>query len=150
MHLHSMAFILVNGSTTALFRTKLRFWQSDPHSFFSSFIMAVTTLHLLLTRAKQLNYLHGITLKGLGLTISQLHFADDTIIFVEPRVSAMMNIKRLLCCVELISRLKIYFGKSCVYLVGVDQTVCNDMANILSCRVGACFSLILACRWELI
>ncbi|KAK3189308.1 hypothetical protein Dsin_028869 [Dipteronia sinensis] len=62
--------------------------------------------------------MYKILAKVLANRIKKLQFADDTILFIEPRLEALMNTKRILRCFELASGLKINFCKSYIVRVG--------------------------------
>jgi hypothetical protein len=62
-------------------------------------------------------------IKGIGfqnddIHITHLQFADDTMLFIEPRMDYVLNARRILRCFELASGLKINFHKSCLVKVG--------------------------------
>ncbi|KAK3228824.1 hypothetical protein Dsin_000705 [Dipteronia sinensis] len=65
-----------------------------------------------------MDMLRGATI-GLNVVhVSHLQFADDTIIFLEPKMEYPMTSKRILRCFELVSGLRINFHKSCLVKVG--------------------------------
>ncbi|XP_028078319.1 uncharacterized protein LOC114280186 [Camellia sinensis] len=69
-----------------------------------------------------------------GLVLSYLQFADDSILFCEAKEEEVSNIKRVLRCFELISRLKINYHKIQVYEVGVPEETLSIFNSKLNCR----------------
>ena len=65
--------------------------------------------------------------------ISYLQFADDTILFLQPKEEYLTNARRILRCYELISGLHLNFQKTGIVKVGKnrDQSVC--WASIFRC-----------------
>ncbi|KAK3217730.1 hypothetical protein Dsin_011700 [Dipteronia sinensis] len=105
--------ILVNGNPTGEFEIQRGLHQGDSLSHFL-FNLVTEGLNCLFKRAYELNMIKGITFCEDAVHISHLQFADDTILFLEPREEFMSNAKRILRCFELASGLKINFHKSCV------------------------------------
>jgi hypothetical protein len=68
------------------------------------------------------------------MEISHLLFADDTLIFCEPRVEQIRNLRCLLLCFEAVSGLKINLSKSVIVPIGeVGDT--EGLSSILGCGV---------------
>ncbi|KAK3199061.1 hypothetical protein Dsin_022476 [Dipteronia sinensis] len=109
--------VLVNGSPTKQFQMERGLRQGDPLSPFL-FNMVVQVLSSMLDKAKWLGLIRG---KGYGndrVHITHLQFADDTVLFLEPKMEFLMNSRRILRCFELLSGLKINFHKSCLVRIG--------------------------------
>ncbi|KAK3229324.1 hypothetical protein Dsin_001205 [Dipteronia sinensis] len=49
-----------------------------------------------------------------GIHITHLQFADDTMLFIQPKEEYLLNARRILRCFEMASGLKLNFKKSCV------------------------------------
>ena len=71
-----------------------------------------------LKRATELNLLRDFSLGEDMVHVTHLQYADDTIIFLEPKVEFLINSKRILRYFEMALGLKINFHKSCVVMVG--------------------------------
>ncbi|KAK3218547.1 hypothetical protein Dsin_012517 [Dipteronia sinensis] len=72
----------------------------------------------LINNAVDLNMLRGVRFRLNEVHTTHLQFADDTIMFIKPRVEFLINLKRILCYFELGSGLRINFHKSCIVKVG--------------------------------
>ena len=66
--------------------------------------------------------------------VSHLQFADDTMIFLKPKIDYVLNLKRILRCFELSSGLKINFHKSCLMSVGKNKRRVELWAGLMNCR----------------
>ncbi|KAK2657093.1 hypothetical protein Ddye_010145 [Dipteronia dyeriana] len=71
----------------------------------------------MLNKAELLELLNGAFFVNGEVHISHLQFADDMILFLEPKLEYLMNAKRILRCFELALGLKINFYKSCLVRV---------------------------------
>lgn len=69
-----------------------------------------------------------------GLT--HLQYADDIIAFVENSEPTLDNLKLLLFCYEVMIGMKINYGKSELFVVGIEQQEHQRMDKI-NCRVGS-------------
>ena len=69
-----------------------------------------------------------------GVTI--LQYTDDTIICLKDDVDMSRNMKLLLYLYELMSGLKINFGKSEIIMIHGDDIKHNLYANIFNCQLG--------------
>jgi hypothetical protein len=70
------------------------------------------------------------------MVVSHLLFADDTVIFCEPNVEQVRNLRCLLLCFEAVSGLKINLFKSDIIPVGEIDDV-EGLARILGCGVAS-------------
>ncbi|KAK2659185.1 hypothetical protein Ddye_005718 [Dipteronia dyeriana] len=109
--------VLVNGSPSNPFNLERGIRQGDPILPFL-FNIVIESLSCLLKKAFELDMLRGAVFGREELHLSHLQFADDTIIFLEPKLEYLINSKRILRCFELASGLRINFHKSCVVKVG--------------------------------
>lgn len=125
--------VLVNGSPTEEFRLERGLRQGDPLSPFL-FNIVGEVFHLLMEKAKEAGLIEGIKLRNHMESISHLQFADDTIIFLNPELSHILNLKRLIQCFQLVSGLKINFGKSSLF--GWKEPEFQSWSDILGCKVG--------------
>ncbi|XP_071676854.1 uncharacterized protein [Lolium perenne] len=68
--------------------------------------------------------------------VTQLEYADDTMIMVEPTWVGIAKLKTLLLFFENMSGLKIKSDKSEVVVMGVTPEAQQRVANLLNCRIG--------------
>ncbi|XP_039040084.1 uncharacterized protein LOC120178234 [Hibiscus syriacus] len=95
--------------------------------------MITEALHILLEGAVRKGYIDGIENVALNRSISHLQFADDTILFIRPDQSSLINVKRILRCFELGSGLSINFRKSCLAGVKVEEDKLKQLARLGGC-----------------
>ncbi|KAK3175716.1 hypothetical protein Dsin_032603 [Dipteronia sinensis] len=81
-----------------------------------------------------MGFIKGEVFGNIGVQVTHLQFVDDTVIFLKPRVDYLLNLKRIIRCFELSSKLKINFHKSYVIRVGKNVTNENSWAYIFRCR----------------
>ncbi|XP_028069533.1 uncharacterized protein LOC114272061 [Camellia sinensis] len=75
----------------------------------------------------------GAAVGSIGMKITHLQFADDTILFCEADWEEVVTIKRILRCFEILSGLKINYHKSVVSGVGINEESLVDLAAKLNC-----------------
>ena len=63
----------------------------------------------------------GIKYPNNGPMVTNIQYADDTLIFLDPSEEHVVNLKRILCCFQAYSGLKINFSKSSITGVGVSK-----------------------------
>ena len=97
--------------------------QGDPLSPFLFNIM-VEALNRILLKARDQKSFKGKMFGRNGTHLTHLQFADDTILFIEPKEEAVVNFRQVLRCFELGSGLKVKFHKS--GLVKVGKGPCNE------------------------
>ncbi|KAK3219593.1 hypothetical protein Dsin_013563 [Dipteronia sinensis] len=123
-----ISLVLVNGCPTKQFSMEKGLRQGDPLSPFL-FNIVVEVLSCMLNKVKQLDMLNGAVFGNGAVHISHLQFANDTILFLEPKLEYLMNTKRILRCLELVSGLKINFHKSCLVRVSKKGAQEDDWAG---------------------
>ncbi|XP_071727305.1 uncharacterized mitochondrial protein AtMg01250-like [Rutidosis leptorrhynchoides] len=128
--------ILVNGSPTLEFNLRRGIRQGDPLSPFF-FIIAAEGLNALSKMAVSNNLFSGVEIGKDKVCISHLQYADDTIFFCEWNPQNIRNLMKLLKCFELTSGLKINYGKSSLFGLGVDQHETAFMAKCYDCKIGS-------------
>ena len=72
----------------------------------------------------------------IGVRISHLLFADDTILFCDVSRDQLLSIRLALTCFQAFTGLKVNVGKSEIVLVGEVGNI-GALATILRCRVGS-------------
>ena len=79
---------------------------------------------------------HVRPVNSIGVRISHLPFADDTILFCDASRYQLLAIRLALSCFQAFTGLKVNVGKSEIVPVGEVGNI-DALANILSCRVGS-------------
>ncbi|KAK3198663.1 hypothetical protein Dsin_022078 [Dipteronia sinensis] len=75
----------------------------------------------------------GVAFGGGTVHVSHLQFADYTMLFIQPRMDYLRNVKRILRFFEVASSLCINFHKSCVVKIGKGGEGTVNWAAILKC-----------------
>ena len=75
-------------------------------------------------------------MNSVGVCISHLLFAGDTILFCDASREQMLSIRLPLSCFQAFMGLKVNVGKSEIVPVGEVNNL-DALANILCCRVGS-------------
>ncbi|KAK2656340.1 hypothetical protein Ddye_009392 [Dipteronia dyeriana] len=92
-------------------------------------------VNCLLLKARNLDLIRGERFDNNNVHISHLHFTDETILFIKPRIDYLLNVKRVLQYFKLASGLKINFHKSCVVRVKIGRAVESVYwASIFKCK----------------
>ena len=79
---------------------------------------------------------HVGAVNSVGVHISHLLFADDTILFCDASRDQLLSIRLVLLCFQAFTGLKVNVGKSEIVPVGEVNNL-DALANILHCRVGS-------------
>ena len=98
------------------------------------FIVAIHILNRMLALGLENQLITGIQYPNSGPHVSNIQYADDTLIFLAPSEECVINLKRILCCFQTCSGLKINFIKSSVTRVGVSDDLLNRFCGILGCN----------------
>ena len=67
--------------------------------------------------------------------VTHLQFADDTLVFFQPKLEKVVSIKNVLKSFEHMSGLKINYQKSIMCGVGMDVAAVQPLANALNCHI---------------
>ena len=96
-------------------------------------------LSRLLKKLEECNLIRGFqvgSVNFVGLRISHLLFADDTILFCDASREQLLSIRLVLSCFQAFTSLKVNVGKSEIVPVGEVNNL-DALANILQCRVDS-------------
>ena len=74
-------------------------------------------------------------MNSIGVHISHLLFADNTILFYNASGEQLLSIRLALSCFQAFTGLKVNVGKSEIVPLREENNL-DALANILSCRVG--------------
>jgi len=122
--------VKVNDNVGHYFQTRKGVRHGDPLSPILFNIVVVDMLAILISRAKEVEYIRG-DVPHLVDELLVLQYADDTIIFMDNDIEKAKNMKLLLCAFEQLSGLKINFDKSKMFCYGVAKARQNEYAHIL-------------------
>ena len=75
-------------------------------------------------------------MNSIGVHISHLLFADNTILFCNASGEQLLSIRLALSCFQVFTSLKVNVGKSEIIPIREVNNL-DALANILSCRVGS-------------
>jgi hypothetical protein len=127
--------VLVNGSPTEQIDICKGLKQGDPLAPFL-FVLVAEGFGALMKKAVEIGFFKGIRFSDSGTTISQLQYADDTLLVGEACVENLWTMKTILKWFELISGLKVNFFKSKLIGINVEECFIDSAASFLKCVVG--------------
>ena len=87
------ASILINGSPSSTFKLQRGLRQGDPLSPFL-FNLVVEPLNLLIQKSVSRGLWSGIERSHNRTMVSHLQYADDTLVFCDPNIQSLLNIKK--------------------------------------------------------
>ena len=128
--------VKVNDNLGHYFQTRKGVRQGDLLSPIL-FNIVVDMLTILISRAKEAEQIQGVVPHLVDEGLSVLHYADDTIIFMDNDLERAKNMKLLLCAFEQLSGLKINFHKSELFCYGAAKNNQNEYAQIFGCNAGS-------------
>ena len=131
------ASVLVNGCPTDEFSMEIGMRQGDPLSPFL-FLLAVEGFNVLILSLMEAGLFHGYAVgRENTLSLSDLQFADDTLIIGQKIWLNVRSIRVVLLILEQMSGLKVNFNKSMLTGVNISKSWLSEAARVLHCRVGA-------------
>jgi hypothetical protein len=95
----------------------------------------VDVLNILVRNAKNLGYLQGLSAIGSFEGILNLHFADDTLLFLETKAEYIEMLKWILIAFEDLSGFKINFDKCEMVPLNISDVEGYNLAHILGCKI---------------
>ncbi|WOH08313.1 hypothetical protein DCAR_0727751 [Daucus carota subsp. sativus] len=128
--------VLVNGSPSREFIPERGLRQGDPLSPLL-FNLVGEVLHCMLCKAEEAGIFQGVKLGEIGGTVSHLQYADDTVIFVKNDSESIRGIKRVLLGFEMLTGLRINFGKSTLYGFNSTAEELTGWSEIIGCKLGS-------------
>jgi Reverse transcriptase (RNA-dependent DNA polymerase) len=131
----SRTCINVNGNLGEYFSCQRRVRQGDPLSPFL-FDLVSDTLHRMLDKAAQEGYLKGIKLSKNNVTILNLHFVDDTLLFLEANEESIQALRWFLLGFENLSDMKIKFSKCEMIPLNLKEKEGSHLASLFGCKLG--------------
>ena len=127
--------IKINDQTGSTFETKKGLRQGDPLSPVL-FNIVIDMLAILVNRAKRDGMISGVIPHLVDDGLSNLQYADDTIVFMDHDIGKAKNLKMILCAFKKVSGLKINFHKSEIFCFGRAKEVEQQYSNLFGCQTG--------------
>ena len=93
--------------------------------------MMAELLNILLSKAAETGFFHGIKIGSRAISITHLQFADDTLIFCEPKVEYLQNVKSILYSFQSFSGLTVNYAKSGLVVIGKEESWATMAVDIL-------------------
>ena len=124
--------ILINGSPKGHFGASNGLRHGDPLSHLL-FILVTYIINRMLCLGKENNLIRGISFPLNGPDVLNIQYADDTLPFLEPFDECLINLKRIFCCFQVSSGLKINFHKSSLTWIGIIDELSERYSSILGC-----------------
>ena len=122
----------INNSTGPYFTSHKEVRQGDPLSP-TLFNFVADCLARMVRKAQRNDLICGLADNLVDKCVAILQYADDTIMCLKDDLNVARNMKLLLCLFELMSGLKINFGKSKVILIHGDDEKHLLYADIFNC-----------------
>ncbi|WMV45909.1 hypothetical protein MTR67_039294, partial [Solanum verrucosum] len=130
--------LIINGSPEGFFQSQRGLRQGDPMSPFL-FILAMEGLNFMIRRARENGWIRGFCANrnmGNAMEISDLLYADDSLVFCEAEVTQIRHLRAILTIFECVSGLHVNWQKSCLYLVNQVPNM-QILAENLGCQVAS-------------
>lgn len=131
----SKTCINFNGQLSEYFRFKRGVRQGDPLSPFLFDIVA-DVLNRIIKNAHNKGHLHGLDRENTMGSILNLHFADDTLLFLDAAPQNIEILKWLLIGFEDLSGMKINFAKCELIPLNIPSDEGSFLASQLGCKLG--------------
>ncbi|GLU19134.1 hypothetical protein SLE2022_353990 [Rubroshorea leprosula] len=128
--------VLLNGSPTKEFVMQRGLRQGDPLAPFL-FLIVAEGFNGIISSTVEKELFEGVPIGGGGINISHLQFADDTLIFGTATEDNVWTTKCIMRAFELVSGLKINYGKSSFIGINVDNIWEKEMTWLLNCKPGS-------------
>lgn len=121
--------ILLNGSPFGNFTASRGLRQGDPLSPLL-FVLAIEGLLRMIDKAADIGLFNGFSVKPGSPPISHLHYADDSVFFINPSWEELYNLMSILKCIEAVSGLRVNPSKTKLIEVGEVPDLNQWAANI--------------------
>ena len=128
--------ISFNGTLGPYFKCRQGLRQGDPLSPFL-FDLVAESLNKILTNAQSAGFIQGLGNLPTAHQILNLHFADDTLIFIQADPYYIENLKFLLLGFENLSGLTINFEKSSLVPLNLNPLEAQQFATQLGCNLSS-------------
>ena len=128
--------ILLNGQSHDLITLERGLCQGDPLSPYL-FLLVTEGLHALYTKVEVDGALRGVSIYAVGLKISHLLFADDSLVFCRATITECVQIQSLLQLYEQASGQNINRGKTNIFFSSnTPHRTCTTISNFLGVLIN--------------
>jgi hypothetical protein len=125
----------INDEVGPYFRNKIGVRQGEPLSLLL-FDFVADALDAILAKAREAGHIQGVVPHLILGGVTNLQYADDTMITIQNTEEGLVNLKFILLCLELLSGMKIKFHKSEVIVMGVEAEEKARVAQLLNYKQG--------------
>ena len=101
------------------------------------FNIVVDVFTKILIKAARANLIRGLLPDVYEGGIISLHYANDTLLFLENNMQHAKNFKWLLTCFENLSGMRINYAKCDLLTLGLDENENNNFARLFCCKIGS-------------
>nr|BDI54533.1 retrotransposon protein, putative, unclassified [Triticum aestivum] len=128
--------VTINGTMGSFFRNKRGLRQGDPSSpLIFNFVADI--LAAMIHKARGAGNIKWLVPHLIPGGVTNLQYADDTMLMFEPDDHSIATIKLLLLAFEILSGLKINFLKREVITIGMANHESSRIASLLNCKLGS-------------
>eukprot|EP00253_Pinus_taeda_P017343 PITA_17343 len=127
--------ILINGCPSKTFNASRGIRQGDPLSPFL-FILAAEGLGRFIKQEQSANRIKGLKIWGNNLPLTHQQFVDDIMLFGEPTVREVRQLRRILDLFAEASGLEINKDKSCIFIFNTIDQIKSHLIRILGFKKG--------------
>lgn len=99
------------------------------------FVLIADVLNRLLGKAVENGLIKGVSINRLGVNLSHLQYASDTILFIPAKREVILNFEHILDYYGLISGLTINYEKSTIIPLNCVDSFVEEFRNNLGCMV---------------
>ena len=130
-------FVLINGTPAGFFNSSRGIRQGNPLSPLL-FLLIMEVLSKLLKKTKEGGFIRGFQVgpaREESLGVSNLLYADDTILFCDACPEQLTYISRVLTCFEVVTGLRVNMSNNEMVSIGEVENLAA-LTDILSCCMG--------------
>jgi Reverse transcriptase (RNA-dependent DNA polymerase) len=132
----SRTCININGVLIEYFSCKRGVRQGDPLSPFL-FDLVSDVLHRILLNAQQQGFIKGVVIDITNIQIMNLHFANDTLLFLEASAYVIHALRWILIGFKNLSDMKINFLKYEMIPLNLNENEGKQLASNFECKIGS-------------
>lgn len=124
---------MINGCPTPPFKMVKDIRQGDPMPS-SLFTLVSESLTYVIIEAQHQGLINGLRIGKNNILLTNLQFADDTLVFIPRDSHKLLNFKRLLNCFSIMTGLSINYSKSSLVIWPRNTVSVNRMSEVIGCK----------------